>query len=146
MPIDRRARQQDTQKTGQLGADEPDYGRPAGHRPDPQPKSGPNRQGPQYEQGGAYPGKRQSLDRESTLPASMHVPINPNPSPQQPGDPTQPIIPPEIPPREDPPSVPPNQSPTYPPTDDPIDPPLDPEREGREVELPPASGPATQQV
>lgn len=54
-----RGRQEHTRESGRWGADEPDYGRPRGERPEPEPHTGPNRHGPQYEEGGRYPGTRQ---------------------------------------------------------------------------------------
>ena len=54
-----RGQEKHTRESGRWGADEPDYGRPQGKRPEPEPKSGPNRKGPQYEEGGRYPGTRE---------------------------------------------------------------------------------------
>lgn len=52
-------RERHTRESGRWGADEPDYGRPRHQRPDPEPHGGPNRHGPQYEEGGRYPGTRE---------------------------------------------------------------------------------------
>lgn|GEM_PF-5869349 len=64
MSIDSHARNEDARTSGQLGADEPSYGRSTGKKPDPTPKSGPNSEGPMYEQGGVYPGKRPESEAE----------------------------------------------------------------------------------
>jgi len=61
-----KSREEHNRESGQVGADEPDYGRPRGERPDPEPKSGPNSKGPQHEEGGAYPGTREPGTRETT--------------------------------------------------------------------------------
>lgn len=53
-------------ESGQWGAHEPDYGRPYGEHPEHQPVCGPNRHGPQYEEGGRYPGTREN-DEEISL-------------------------------------------------------------------------------
>ncbi|MDM9557684.1 MULTISPECIES: BON domain-containing protein [Bordetella] len=48
-----------TRQSGRWGAEEPPYGRRYGERPQEQAGTGrPNRRGPQYEQGGQYPGTR----------------------------------------------------------------------------------------
>ncbi|MFJ1298929.1 BON domain-containing protein [Pseudomonadota bacterium AL_CKDN230030165-1A_HGKHYDSX7] len=55
----RRAQEHETRQSGQFGADEPDYGRPPGERPADNVGGKPNRAGPQYEEGGRYPGPRE---------------------------------------------------------------------------------------
>jgi hypothetical protein len=51
--------------TGRMGADESDFGRPRGDRPETEPKGEPNEKGPQYEEGGRYPGTRDMSEGES---------------------------------------------------------------------------------
>jgi len=43
-------------KSGRWGAEEPPMGRPYGERPNPGKGGKPNPHGPEYEQGGRYPG------------------------------------------------------------------------------------------
>lgn len=57
-----KSRAQHNRDSGQLGADAPDYGQPKGQRPEPEPTTGPNRNGPQYEEGGRYPGTRNTTE------------------------------------------------------------------------------------
>lgn len=58
-----KSQEQHTRDSGRFGADEPDYGRAPGDRPEPTPKSGPNSQGAQYEEGGRYPGTRDTTEK-----------------------------------------------------------------------------------
>ncbi|MBO9353813.1 BON domain-containing protein [Bordetella petrii] len=54
-------REHHTRLSGRWGGDEPSYGRRYGERPaDPVGGGNPNRRGPQYEQGGQYPGTRET--------------------------------------------------------------------------------------
>jgi len=54
-------REQQTRQSGRWGGEEPSYGRPYGERPEaPAGRGRPNRRGPQYEQGGQYPGTRET--------------------------------------------------------------------------------------
>jgi len=54
-------REQQTRRSGRWGGEEPSYGRPYGERPAaPAGRGRPNRHGPQYEQGGQYPGTRET--------------------------------------------------------------------------------------
>jgi len=46
-------------RSGRWGAEEPPYGRPAGERPNSGQGGRPNPRGPEYEQGGRYPGARE---------------------------------------------------------------------------------------
>lgn len=55
-----RGQEEHSRESGRWGAEEPDYGRPPSQRPNPEPRSGPNRKGPQYEEGGRYPGTRET--------------------------------------------------------------------------------------
>ncbi|MCD0504438.1 BON domain-containing protein [Bordetella petrii] len=55
---DRYRRDRQSRQSGRWGADEPSYGRSYGDRPAPSVGGRPNRGGPQYEQGGQYPGTR----------------------------------------------------------------------------------------
>ncbi|SAI06677.1 osmotically inducible protein Y [Bordetella ansorpii] len=48
-----------TRQSGNFGADEPDYGRAQGEKPNPGQGGQANPKGPEYEQGGRYPGTRQ---------------------------------------------------------------------------------------
>lgn len=59
------SREHATRNSGTFGADEPAYGRQEGSRPTPEKgKKKPNAQGPQYEEGGAYPGTRAPHDAD----------------------------------------------------------------------------------
>ena len=54
-------RDQQTRQSGRWGGEEPSYGRPYGERPaEPVGGGRPNRRGTQYEQGGQYPGSRET--------------------------------------------------------------------------------------
>ncbi|HYG43776.1 MAG TPA: BON domain-containing protein [Bordetella sp.] len=54
-------REHQTRQSGQWGGEEPSYGRPYGERPaEPVGGGRPNRRGPEYEQGGQYPGTRET--------------------------------------------------------------------------------------
>lgn len=57
---DRPEAQDYSRGSGRWGAEEPDYGRPYGERPNRATGGQPNRRGPQYEQGGPYPGTRRA--------------------------------------------------------------------------------------
>lgn len=52
-------REQDARQSGNFGADEPDYGRAPGEKPNPGQGGQANPKGPEYEQGGSYPGTQQ---------------------------------------------------------------------------------------
>lgn len=56
---------EDSRDAGQFGADEAGYGRPAAERPQPHVGGEPNDKGPQYEEGGRYPGTRETAEGES---------------------------------------------------------------------------------
>ncbi|MVW73243.1 hypothetical protein [Bordetella sp. 15P40C-2] len=60
-----KSRDENSRDTGRMGADEADYGRPRGARPETEPKGEPNEKGPQYEEGGRYPGTRDTAEGES---------------------------------------------------------------------------------
>lgn len=59
-----------TRQTGRFGADEPDYGRPHGDKPNPGKGGRANPQGPEFEQGGSYPGARQSSETDAASTGS----------------------------------------------------------------------------
>ncbi|OZI63798.1 BON domain-containing protein [Bordetella genomosp. 1] len=59
----RGAQDHESRKSGQFGADEPDYGRPKGQRPEDYVGGEANEAGPQYEEGGRYPGTRGGGDQ-----------------------------------------------------------------------------------
>ncbi|WP_144639493.1 hypothetical protein [Bordetella genomosp. 13] len=46
-------------KSGTFGADEPDFGRSQGEKPNPGQGGRANPKGPEYEQGGRYPGAQE---------------------------------------------------------------------------------------
>lgn len=79
-------------------------------------------------------------------PQSMHVPMPPHPNPLQPGDPAQPVVPPEVPPQEPPTIPPPQEAPTIPPNEPPTRPPGGPDPVQPEIDLPPAQDPLGQRI
>lgn len=58
-------RDRQTRQSGRWGSEEPSYGRPYGDRPgEPAGRGHPHQRGPQYEQGGQYPGTRAASPSE----------------------------------------------------------------------------------
>ncbi|AMD46665.1 BON domain-containing protein [Bordetella holmesii] len=72
--IGEQERHQGKARSGRVGADEPGYGRPAGQRPGQAGERKPNPKGPQYEEGGQYPGPRRSAEADAAG-STEHRPI-----------------------------------------------------------------------
>ncbi|OZI74811.1 BON domain-containing protein [Bordetella genomosp. 12] len=64
--IGEQARDQGKAKSGRVGAQEPGYGKPSGQKPAGKGQQKPNPNGPQYEEGGQYPGPRPGSSRQAS--------------------------------------------------------------------------------
>lgn len=64
-----KSQEEHSRESGRWGADEPDYGRPRGDKPEAEPKGEPNPHGSPYEEGGRYPGTRETTDKTQSRSA-----------------------------------------------------------------------------